>query len=122
MKWRAIRKRLMPVAFLAALALLATRTCASESASAQIQFAVGDAPVTELRADLYRGESDEGLGYFESKLVQDGIAGTWSLTADPGTYRLAIEARTPHAVERIERTVQIRDRAVITVDLERDLL
>lgn len=112
----------MPIAFLAALVLLATRTCSSETASVEIRFFVGDAPVTQIRADLYRGDSEQGLGYFESKHIDaDRVAGAWKLTADAGMYRLAVEARLGDRIVNLSRSVELRDRAVVTVNLERDL-
>jgi hypothetical protein len=112
----------MPIAFIGALALLASRTCSSETASSEIRFVVGDAPVTSVRADLYSDDSDRGLGYFESTRIDaQGVAGVWKLTTDAGLYRLAIEVRLPDRVENLSRRVELRDRAQVVVDLSRDL-
>lgn len=112
----------MPVAFLGALLLLAARTCSTEAASVTLTFDVGDAPVTSIRADLYRGDAADSVGYFESSRVDaNGIAGVWELTADAGEYRIQVEARLGERLVELRRTIELRDRAQVTLKLERDL-
>jgi hypothetical protein len=108
-----------------ALTVLATRTCRSQTASSEVRFLVGDAGagLERLEADLYRPDDEERLGFFQRNYPRGSgaEAGVWRLKADDGLYRMRIAVRSAGRTMRVERGVEIRDGAVITVDLERDL-
>ena len=114
------------LAFLLALGFLTTRTCRSESASAEIQLLVGEAGADLARLDvgLHRPGEQELLGFFRRAYERGSgpVAGRWKLTADAGMYRLDVTAtlRGRPAV-KLERAVDLRDGAIIRIDLERDL-
>jgi hypothetical protein len=116
------RRALGGIAFLGAVALLATQTCKSESLEAQIRFRVGDtgAELRSLRAELYRGEDPDQIGFYEKNFDQRGsgeLVGPWIVRADPGLYRLEITARTASGSRQVTRSVDLVDEAAITVDL-----
>lgn len=114
------------LAFLLALGFLTTRTCRSESASAEIKLQVGaaGADLATLDVGLYRPDEQEQIGFFRRSYERGSgaVAGRWKLTADSGMYRLDVNAtfrgRPPI---KLERAVDLRDGAVIRIDLERDL-
>jgi len=114
-------------AFLMAVGFLSTRTCRSESASAEIRFRVGDAGarLERLDAELYRPGEQDVLGYYRRFYDRAGgsraEAGRWPLRADAGMYRMVIDLTTQTGKVRVERGLEIQDRAVITIDLQRDL-
>lgn len=113
-------------AFLLALVFLTTRTCRSESASTDIRFRVGQAGATlrGLEADLYRPGEDEVIGFYRRDFPQGSGsgAGQWTVRADPGLYRMKIALRTTAGIRSVERGLEIFDGAIVTIDLERDLV
>jgi hypothetical protein len=118
-------RRPLAFAFLLALVLIVGRTCEGESVSADIEFDAGPAgsQLRRLRADLYRPGETDGVGYFEAAFPRGSGAriGPWTLTADAGDYRLVIELTTDRGVHRLERSVHLRDRARVVVDVARTL-
>lgn len=117
--WRRIAGGL---AFLLAIAFLGSRACKSESVEAAIQFRLGaaGAEVRSLRAELYRGEDPEQLGFWQKSFDRRGAAavvGPWRLRADEGVYRVEIEVATAAGSRRVTRRVELQDGATVTVDL-----
>jgi hypothetical protein len=112
-------------AFLLALVFLTTRTCRSESASADIRFRVGaaGAGLRGLSAELFRPGEEEVLGFYRRDYQQGSgsEAGRWTVHADPGLYRMVIALRSTGGTERVERGLEIFDGAVVTIDLESEL-
>ena len=126
-----LRRRIAPLAFLLALALLGSRTCASEMTRVEIRLDLGAAAahVETLRADVFPADAATGVASFERHLrgQSPGPLG-FEAALDPGTYRLRIEAR-PRAgssARTLERVIvvgeQLGERTVISVDLEQALL
>jgi hypothetical protein len=114
------------LAFLLAVGFLTTRTCRSESASAEIELQVGaaGADLVELDVNLYRPDDTEVLGFYRRAYERGSgpTAGRWKLTADSGMYRLEVTATLRgRGRVRVERAVELRDGALIRIDLERDL-
>ena len=105
---------------------MTTRTCRSESASAEIELQVGAAgsDLAQLEVGLYRPAETEQLGFYRRSYERGSgpTAGRWKVTADAGMYRLDVSAtfrgRPPI---RVERAVDLKDGALIRIDLERDL-
>jgi hypothetical protein len=124
---RGWRRWVSGAAFLLAVGFLSTRTCRSESASAEVRFVVGagGARLERLEAELYRPGEQELLGYYrrfyERGRGSGAEAGRWPFRADGGMYRMKIALATAAGVVRVERALELEDRAVITIDLEHDL-
>lgn len=117
------RRALAGIGFVGAIALLASQTCRSELASTTIRFDLGAPSAAELRslrADLFRGDDPELIGYYERSFGDKGgaaVVGPWTLRADEGTYRLVIEIRSTGGARTAERTLHIEDGASVTIDL-----
>jgi hypothetical protein len=114
------------VALVLAVGLLASRTCQSEMASAEIRIRVGDAgrELRLVRAELYRAEDPAPVAYSEWPLSDRGSGptlGPWRLRADAGLYRLEVQLQSASDSLRASRAVQVEDGATITVDLTGDL-
>lgn len=115
------------VAFVLAVAWLATRsTCGESSAEVTIRFRLGEraAEVRSVRAELQRGDSREVLAFWEKSFDQRGagpVAGPWSFRADAGAYRLEVEVRTDSGSGRVSRQVELRDGAAISLDVSEAL-
>jgi hypothetical protein len=125
-----LRRRIAPVALLLALALLGSRTCASEMTRVEIRLELGAAAahVDTLRVDVFPADAAAGVVTFERHLRGKPVHGPLGFEAalDPGTYRLRIEARAASEVRTLERALvvgeQLGERTVISVDLEQALL
>ena len=113
-------------AFVLAVAFLSTKTCRSESVSGEIRFQVGDAgaALRRIEAELIRPGEDEVLGFYRQSFDRGAgrSAGRWPLRADAGLYRLRIDLTSTSGKVRVERGVDLQDGAVVTIDLERDLV
>jgi len=124
---RGWRRYVAGLAFVAAVALLASRACRSEAASATIQLRVGEAgaELRSLRAELYRGDDPEQVAFsewwFEDEKGSGEVVGPWRLRADPGLYRMEVRGRTAAGRVEATRAIDLVDGASITVDLARDL-
>jgi hypothetical protein len=119
------RRVLSTVGLVGAIALLSQRACQNALASATVRFEVGAAgpALRHFRADLFRGDDPELVGYYEKVFDEHGAAGTigpWSLRADQGTYRLEIELRTAAGVRTASRGLHLEDGASVTIDLTGD--
>ena len=94
-------------------------------ASAEIRFHVGaaGAQLRGLDVELYRPGEQELLGFYRQSYERGSgrEAGRWRVHADSGMYRAVIALRSPAGTRRVERALEIQDRAVITIDLEADL-
>lgn len=113
------------LAFVLAVAVLASRTCESEMATAAIRFRVGDAGagLRVLRADLFRGQDPEPVAFYERRYDERGsgdLVGPWNLRADPGMYRLEVHAQTATGPIEATRAIEIADGRSITVEVEPD--
>lgn len=125
-----LRRRIAPVAFLLAVAFLASRTCTSQPERVEIQLALGAAAahVDTLRVDVFAADDAQGLASFERHIRGQPVHGPlgFEATLDPGPYRLRIEARTGSSTRTLERAIvvgeQLGERAVISVDLAQALL
>ncbi|HWN68026.1 MAG TPA: hypothetical protein VNM90_10340 [Haliangium sp.] len=131
-----LRRRIAPLAFLLALALLGSRTCAREMTRVEIRLDLGAsaAHVETLRVDVFPADADTGVASFERHLRGQPPPNPLAFEAalDPGTYRLRVDARwragssarTPGRT--LERVIvvgeQPGERTVISVDLEQALL
>lgn len=119
------RRWVAGAAFLLAVGVLASRTCHSESASAEVRFRVGAAggDLQRLEAELFRPGEGEVLGFYRRSFDRGvvGEAGRWPLRADAGVYQVKVALVSPRGTARVERAVELQDGAVITIDLEADL-
>ena len=140
--YQTLRRRIAPVAFLLAVALLGSRTCAGERTRVEIRLELGAAAaqVETLRVDVFPADAATGVASFERHLRGQPVQGPlgFEVPLDPGTYRLRIDARlrarlgagaTSSAVSLVrtlERAIvvgeQMGERTVISVDLEQALL
>lgn len=122
---RIVRHRLAPLLLIALLAALTVRTCQAESVEATVELRFGEAAelVHEVRGELLRPDESEALGYFGRPYGEGGAPGPlrWDLQAAPGGYVLDIEVDLEGEWISLKRSIELSDRAVITVDLERDL-
>lgn len=120
-----LRRRIAPVAFLLALALLASRTCQSEAVRVRIELDPGaaSAEVRAVRVDVFRQGEDQSVAVFSRRYGEAGPDARPSFEAqlDPGTYELRIEVETPRGHRRLERTIEPRDASTVTIRLEREL-
>lgn len=120
-----LRKKIAPIALLAALLLLTARTCEREHAQVEMQFEFGAHAhtVTSLRVDVFRDGDDESVLVFERADVRGGPSERPSLQAqlDKGVYHLMFEVGTNDGIRRFERVVHTENNATITVNIERDL-
>jgi hypothetical protein len=122
---RLARHRLAPILLVAILAILTVRTCQTESVEATVELRYGEAAelVREVRGELLRPGESEALGYFGRPYGEAGAPGPlrWDLQASPGSYVLDLEVELEGEWVQLERRIELSDRALITVDLERDL-
>ena len=116
-------KRIISIAFLAAVVLLGARTCSTESAECSIRFELGEAAgVESLEVRLFRGKESTPLGHFR-KFYGDtgGPLAVWPLTVAPGPYRLEGELRTATGLRSFGQEVRLEDGHQTYVHLERHL-
>ncbi len=121
-----LRRRIAPIAFLGALALLGVRTCGTEMARVDLRFELGSAAaeVRSFAVDVHRGEEVAPVAYQTAEFGVGGASETlpdWSLQLDPGQYVLKIRMATASGGVLVERRIEVSDRAVITIDLEDEL-
>jgi hypothetical protein len=116
-------KRVLSIAFLAALVMLGARTCSTEAAECTLSFSVEPERAGELQdveVRLLEPEGHEVLGQFRA--VQDAHPrsdlGRWQLTVPAGEYRLEIEITTARGRREFERTIELQDRAEIVLHLD----
>lgn len=125
-----IRRRIAPVALMAALGFFAWRTCSSQNAQVVLRFDVGSAQadVRALRVDVFRPGASSSVAFLERRFEAGGPADIpqLSMAMVPGPYQVVIRVSLDsngHTTERvIERTIEAIDQATITLALERDLL
>ena len=115
----------MPVAFLGALALLATRTCASDVAKVELRFAFGDAGAAtqSLEVEVFRDDDRDALATFKRVFNQDGATAAvgWKLQLDPGLYTLELRVRYRGRLVTLKKKVEAVGNAAVVVNLESDL-
>jgi hypothetical protein len=123
--WDTFRKRIAPLAFLAALVLLATRTCSTELARVEVALDFGAAAerVRQVRVDVFPRGDDRSVLFFERTYGERGVTSPPSFEAqlDAGAYELLFEVVLDDGMRRFARVVEVTDQATITVKLERDL-
>ena len=129
--YQTLRRRIAPVAFLLAVVLLGSRTCATEATRVEIRLDLGAAAthVETLRVDVFPADAATGVASFERHLRGQPVPGALGFEAalDPGTYRLRVDVRLRAGATRtLERTIVVGEpmgeRTVISVDLEQALL
>ncbi len=112
----------MPIAFLGALALLATRTCSSEVASVDIRLVFGDAgaQTRSLQVEVFRGDDREALAEYKQTFDQDGATKPllWKVQLDPGMYILEFRVRHAGTTRQFKKSIKAVNDATISVDLE----
>lgn len=122
---RIARHRLAPLVLVAILALLTLRTCQAETVEStlELEFGPAAADVREVRGELLRPDESEAIGSVVRSYGDGGAPGPlrWDLEATPGSYELELDVVMEGSWVEIERGVEIRDRAVVTVDLEPSL-
>lgn len=116
----------MPFAFLGALALLATRTCASEVAKVELRVDFGKAgAATEwVEVEVFRGDDPEAVAAFKRSFGHDGATApvTWKLQLNPGLYTLGLKVGYAGRVVQLKKKVNAVNDAAMVVNLEADLL
>ncbi|MCG8417917.1 MAG: hypothetical protein MJE77_08245 [Proteobacteria bacterium] len=124
-RYAVVKKRIAPLVFLVALTVLATRTCASEMATVEITFDLGQArpDVRLFRVDAFRHGSETGVLHFERHYSNQGPPSSPTIEArlDPGLYELLFSVTLKSGLQRFERVIDVTDRAEITLRLERNL-
>lgn len=120
------RRYVAGLAFVAAVALLASRTCEAESSEFTVRFRLGDgaAAVQHLRAELYAPGGSDLLHYFESRPAARGnppIVGPWPIRVASGEYRIHLRIETERGLIELDRTIAGRNGADITVPIEEAL-
>lgn len=120
-----LRRRVAPIAFLAALLLLGMRTCSTEMARVELRFAFGKAApdVRTFAVDVFRGDEVAPVAYHNADYGAGGAPAvqTWELQLDPGPYMLKIRVTLASGTRQVERRVEASDRAAVTVNLEDEL-
>jgi hypothetical protein len=122
--WDLIRKRIAPVAFLAALALLATRTCGSELADVTLRLDPGaaDDRIRTLAATVHRGDEAASVTNFSTDWSAGPRTKIWRLQLDPGSYRLAFRVTMRDgSLVTFDRRFEARANAEITIGFEQNL-
>ncbi len=122
---RLVRHRIAPIVLVAILALMAARTCQSESieTTAELRFGEVSEDIREVRGELLRPGETEAVAYFSRAFGDAGPPGPvrWELRAAPGPYELELEIQLEDAWVEIEREVELLDRGVVRVDLGDEL-
>ncbi len=122
-------KRILSIAFVAAIVFFGARTCQVESADCELVFRFRDAPkvqLVELEVRLYDEEptiESESLGQF-TKYYEDGRAGAearWPLVISAGDYWIGGEIRTAGKTVSFTREVTLVDGEALSVYLDRYL-
>ncbi len=116
----------MPLAFLGALALLATRTCASEIANVEIQLVFGatGAATRSVAVEVFRGKDREALAEYKQSFGPDGAAKPvrWKLQLDPGMYTLEFRVIVRGELRQFDKSIKAVNGATITIDVESELM
>jgi hypothetical protein len=91
-------KRLLSIAFFAALVFLGARIFAVETADSEIVFRLRGEPIADLQemeVHLFEVGDDEPLGEFRKYYERGSVEplGRWPLVVSEGDYRLEVEMR-----------------------------
>ena len=122
-------KRILSIAFVAAIVFFGARTCQVESADCELVFRFRDAPevkLVQLEVRLYDEEptpESESLGQF-TKYYEDGRPGAearWPLVISAGDYWIGGEIRTAAKTVPFSREVTLVDGESLSVYLDRVL-
>lgn len=116
--WRysRVRRILGPIGFLAALAVLATRTCETEMAEATIavELAPND---NRVELQLMQPNGTEQLAFFLGTPSGDPPVVSWVVQIASGDYDLAITAHGPRGTRNEKRRIELRSRATVRLRL-----
>ncbi len=120
-------KRVISIAFVAALVFFGAKTCQVESADCELVFRFADpvpAALVELQVRLYeKGDGSEPIGTF-GKFYPNGKAGPparWPLVISAETYRIEGEITTTEGRHPFEREVTLKDGEALSIYLDRYL-
>ncbi len=109
-----VRRILGPIAFLAALGVLASRTCEGEMAEATIAVEVAPED-TRVELQLMKPNGTEKLAFFIGAPKGEPPVATWVVQAVTGEYDLAITVHGPRGTRNLSRLVELRNRATVHV-------
>ncbi len=119
-------KRVLSIAFVAAMVFFGARTCQVESADCELVFRFKEAApggLMELQVRLFeRGDATEPIGTFSK--FYDGTPGAparWPLVISTGTYVLEGTIRTGSGTFPFEREITLVDGEALSVYLDRYL-
>jgi hypothetical protein len=120
--WQIVRKRVLPVVMVVLITMLVVDTCRREAAEIELRLELGDqaALVESVEADLFSTEAAAPLAHFRQMSSPPPVV-TWRTAVEPGVYRLEVRVRTAARTVRIQRQIEARARARITVPLEEAL-
>ena len=120
-------KRVLSIAFVAAVVFFCARTCQVESADCELVFRFRDpvpGKLVELQVRLFEiGDRSEPIGTF-SKYYEDGALGapaTWPLVISAERYRLEGEITTGIGSFPFEREITLVDGEALSIYLDRYL-
>jgi|TARA_R110000868_G_scaffold177884_1_gene417038 hypothetical protein len=120
-------KRILSIAFVAAVVFFGARTCQVESADCELVFRFRDpvpGELVELQVRLFDTEDNsEPIGTF-SKYYEGGATGAparWPLVISAETYRLEGEIITSKGRFPIERKITLVDGEALSIYLDRYL-
>jgi|GEM_PF-2864459 len=119
-----LRKRVAPLAFLAAVGLLAAETCRVEAARITVRVELGEAAsrVDRLRID-YFFEGDPIDAFVERELGAAPVTSfEHELQIPAGLYEARVRARTGGETRQLSRRFQAGGAATVVLDLADDLL
>ncbi len=119
----ALRKKLAPLAFLAALGVLAAQTCQTESASVTVRIELGAAAerVSRIRVDYFR--DGQPIDVFLERAVDrmTGAAIEHEMTVPAGGYEARFRVNTAAGWHSFSRRIEIGARATVVVNVEDDV-
>ena len=113
---RSLRRVLGPIAFLAAIGLLASRTCASEMA--EVTFVVGvAAEVDEVELQLLQPNQTERVAFCRARPSGTPPVAQCDLQVQSGDYDVAITLHGSAGTHNDTRRVTVANRATIRIDV-----
>ena len=124
--YQTLRRRIAPVAFLLALAVLAARTCQSDIAEVEIVMDLGPraGQVEKLRVDVFREGENTSVLVLDKNYDAAGATSSPRMRAqlDRGTYHMEFSVLLHDGPRRFERILLVdASSATIHLDLARHL-